>query len=101
MSTAAPDWTERIDAYPTHRIAGLDVRVGRPLPFGASRVPGGVNFSVYSNNATAMTLVLYQRGDRKPFAELPFPESFRVGGVYAMTVLGLDADTVEYGYRAD
>jgi isoamylase len=101
MSTEAPNWTERIDAYPTHRIAGLDVRVGRPFPFGASRVPGGVNFSVYSNNATAMTLVLFRRGERLPFAELPFPEAFRIGGVYSMTVLGLDADTLEYGYRAD
>ncbi|HKN99010.1 MAG TPA: glycogen debranching protein GlgX [Pseudonocardiaceae bacterium] len=101
MSATTPDWTERIDAYPTHRIAGFDVRAGRPLPFGATRVPGGVNFSVYSNNATEMTLVLFQRGEPKPFAELTFPGAFRTGGAYAMTVLGLDADSIEYGYRAD
>jgi glycogen operon protein len=55
---------------------------------------------VYSNNATALTLVLFRRGERMPFAELPIPEAFRIGGVYAMTVLGLDADDIEYGYRA-
>jgi isoamylase len=98
MSTEAP---ERIDEFPTQRIAGFDVRAGRPLPFGAVRVPGGVNFSVYSNNATALTLVLFQRGEREPFAELPFPDAFRTGGVYAMAVLGIDADDIEYGYRAD
>ena len=43
---------ERIDAYPTHQISGFAVRSGHPLPFGATLVPGGINFSVYSNHAT-------------------------------------------------
>ena len=92
---------ERIDAYPTHQISGFAVRAGHPLPFGATLVPGGINFSVYSNHATDMTLVLFRRGEPQPFAELPFPPSFRTGGVYAMTVFGLDAEACEYGYRAD
>jgi isoamylase len=91
--------TERIDAYPTRRIAGYPVRAGRLMPFGASAVPGGVNFSVYSNNATAVTLVLFRRGEQRPLAELPFPPSFRIGSVYAMTVFGLDTEAVDYGYR--
>ncbi|MBB5954348.1 glycogen operon protein [Saccharothrix tamanrassetensis] len=98
MSRTLP---QRIDAYPTHWIAGLSVRSGRLMPFGATEVPGGVNFSVYSNNATAMTLVLFRRGERGPFAELPFPAEFRIGGVYAMTVFGIDPETTQYGYRAD
>jgi isoamylase len=89
----------RIDAYPTQRIGGYAVRPGRLLPFGASTVPGGVNFSVYSNNATDLTLVLFRRGEPDPIAELPFPPAFRIGGVYAMTIFGLDAETTEYGYR--
>ena len=92
---------ERIDAYPTRQISGFAVRAGQPLPFGATPVPGGINFSVYSNHATAMTLVLFGRGEPQPLAELPFPPSFRTGGVYAMTVFGLDAEACEYGYRAD
>ncbi|MEN3359788.1 MAG: isoamylase [Mycobacteriales bacterium] len=91
---------ERIDGNPTSTIAGLGVRPGRPVPFGATRVPGGVNFSVYSNRATAMTLVLFKIGQSEPFAELPFPPEFRIGGVFAMTVFGLDSDEIEYGYRA-
>jgi glycogen operon protein len=97
MTDLAPG--QRVDAYPTHRIGGYWVRPGRPLPFGATPVPGGVNFSVYSNNATAVTLVLFRRGQREPTAELPFPAPFRIGGVYAMTVFGLDTETTEYGYR--
>jgi isoamylase len=92
---------ERLDADPTRQIAGFPVRAGKPLPFGATVVPGGVNFSVYSNHATAMTLVLFRQGEPEPVAELPFPPSFRIGGVYAMTVYGLDVETIEYGYRAD
>ena len=93
--------TDRIDSYPTHVIEGFEVRPGRALPFGAFTVSGGINFSVYSNNATAVTLVLFRRGERKPMAELPFPSSFRIGGVYAMTVFGLSAETTEFGFRAD
>ncbi|TDQ46901.1 glycogen debranching protein GlgX [Actinorugispora endophytica] len=91
---------DRIDSYPTHRIAGYGVRPGRPMPFGATLVPGGVNFSVFSNGADAMSLVLYRRGAPAPMAELPFPRGFRVGGVFAMVVYGLDYEDLEYGYRA-
>jgi glycogen operon protein len=89
------------DPCPTHRISGLDVRAGRPLPFGATRVPGGVNFSVYSTGATAVSLVLFRRGAEEPFAELEFPACYRTGSVYAMTVFGLSAEDIEYGYRID
>ena len=92
---------ERVDAYPTHEIQGYKVRPGKPLPFGATFVPGGVNFSVYSSHATSCTLVLFDKGEPQPKAELPFPEEFRIGNVYAMTVYGLDEENVEYGYRMD
>ncbi|CAM3306277.1 glycogen debranching protein GlgX [Kibdelosporangium persicum] len=81
--------------------AGVTVRTGRTLPFGATVVPGGVNFSVYSTGVTAMTLVLFRRGEREPWLELPFPDCYRMGGVFAMTVSGVDIDDLEYGYRAD
>ena len=61
----------------------------------------GVNFSVFSREATACTLVLYRHGQTEPFVEIPFPDSFRVGDVYAMMVFGLDVESVEYGYRFD
>ncbi|MPY41168.1 glycogen debranching protein GlgX [Streptomyces phyllanthi] len=91
---------ERVDGFPTRRISGYRVRAGRPLPYGAQPVPGGINFSVYSDRATSMSLVLFERGAKEPAAELPFPPEFRIGSVYAMTVFGLDAENLEYGFRA-
>jgi hypothetical protein len=37
---------ERIDNLPTDTISGFRIRPGRPLPFGVSSVPGGLNYSV-------------------------------------------------------
>jgi isoamylase len=90
---------DRIDSFPTDTIGGFSVRPGRVQPFGATLVPGGVNFSVFSSCAHAVSLVLFERGAREPFAELPFPEAFRIGGVWAMTVFDLDYEDIEYGYR--
>ena len=91
----------RIDFYPTHEIAGCKARVGRPLPFGATLVPGGVNFSIFSRNATACALVLFQKGEPEPFAELPFPPEFRIGDVFCMIVFDLAVEEIEYGYRME
>ena len=91
----------RSDTFPTHRSGDLEYRAGQVFPFGASLAAGGVNFSIYSKNATGCTLVLYHHGQAEPFAEIPFPESFRVGNVYTMLVFGLNIETVEYGFRFD
>jgi glycogen operon protein len=91
----------RIDAYPTHYIAGYAVRAGEPLPFGARKAPGGVNFSIFSRHATACTLVLFEPGKNEPFAEVPFPPEFRIGDVFAMTVFDVDPENLEYGFRLD
>ncbi len=99
MSTQ--DLGERIDVTPTHRIAGYDVRIGRPFPFGATLVSGGVNFSVYSADATAMSLVLFDHGAPRPKAEIRFPQEFRIGSVFCMTVFGLDYESLDYGFRAE
>ncbi len=90
---------KRIDTVPTESIGNLRYRIGQVFPFGASLLEDGVNFSVYSKDATGCTLVLYHHGQEKPFAEIPFPVSFRIGHVYTMLVFGLNIDTVEYGYR--
>lgn len=92
---------DRLDSYPTEWIGEYGVRPGHVYPFGGSLVPGGVNFSVFSTSATAVTLVLFERGRHEPVAEIPFPDHFRIGDVYAMTVFGLDPELLEYGYRMD
>jgi glycogen operon protein len=105
---------ERIDVYPTHMYEDFKLRPGRVQPFGATLVPGGVNFSVFSRHADYCVLVLYETSASQPFAEIPFrgvfqkPDTaepfwgdFRVGNVFAMTVFDLDYENIEYGFRMD
>lgn len=84
------------------RAIGDDFAVlrGHPLPFGATRLHGGVNFSIFSRHATTMTLVLFTPGDPEPLMEFPLdPELHRTGDVWHVFVQGL-APGFEYGYRA-
>ena len=53
---------KRIDEFPTNKIRNLEYRVGHVFPFGASTCEDGVNFSVFSREATGCTLVLYHHG---------------------------------------
>jgi glycogen operon protein len=91
----------RIDYYPTHEHQGFRMRRGRPLPFGATMVPHGVNFSVFSSSAASCTLVLFRKHEPRPMVEIEFPEEFRTGSVYSMIVFDLDYEDLEYGYRFD
>lgn len=91
----------RIDTIPTHEIQGVRYRAGYVFPFGATLVGDGINFSVFSKEASACTLVLYHHSHRDPFLEIPFPREFRIGNVYSMIVFDLDPETLEYGYRFD
>ncbi len=86
---------------PTHRHDRFHLRYGHPLPFGASHVPGGVNFSVYSHHATGCTLVLFERGASTPMAEIPFPPEYKLGDVFSMIVYDLEYENMEYGFRMD
>ncbi|MDX1976788.1 MAG: glycogen debranching enzyme, partial [Pseudanabaenaceae cyanobacterium bins.68] len=94
---------QRIDIHPTHTSPDgkYKLRRGHPLPFGATIEPGGVNFSVYSSHCTSCTLVLFEKRASQPMAEIPFPDSFRIGNTYSMIVFDLDYENLEYGYRMD
>ena len=92
---------ERIDIHPTHTYGEFKLRAGRPLPFGATQVEGGVNFSIYSRHASTCTLVLLKKRQSEPMAEIPFPDEFRIGNVFAMVVFEIDYDSIEYGFRMD
>ena len=92
---------ERIDIHPTHKYENYKLRRGKPFPFGATLVPGGVNFSIFSSHATSCTLVLFKKHAAQPMIEIPFPEEFRIGNVYCMVVFNLDYENLEYGYRLD
>lgn len=92
---------QRIDTYPTHEFNGYKLRPGKPEPFGATLVPGGINFAIYSSHATACVLVLFEKGAKEPFIEIPFFEEFLIGDVYAMIVFDLNYENLEYGFRID
>jgi len=92
---------ERIDIHPTHSYESFKLRLGRPQPFGATIVPGGVNFSIFSSHSTSCSLVLFEKHAKAPLAEIPFPDEFRIGNVYCMVVFDLDYENLEYGYRMD
>jgi isoamylase len=103
---------DRIDVHPTHFFQDFKLRPGKPYPFGATLVPGGINFSVFSRYASYCSLQLYRRGEREPYISIPFrgqfikaaggvPDwaDFRIGNVFTLTVLDLDHEEIEYGFR--
>jgi glycogen operon protein len=91
----------RLGEQPTDFYGEYKLRRGHPFPFGASRVPGGINFSVFSSYATSCTLVLFEKHAKQPMVEIPFPEKYRIGNVYCMVVFDLDYENIEYGYRME
>ncbi|MFN8530463.1 MAG: glycogen debranching protein GlgX [Anaerolineae bacterium] len=82
-----------------YTFSPLPIGRGQPLPLGATPVPNGVNFAVFSKNAEGAVLVLYRKGEPNPFAEIRFPDLFRVGKIFCMTVYDLNPRTIEYGLR--
>jgi isoamylase len=73
---------------------------GRSFPLGASVVPGGVNFSVYSRSASAVELLLFDRADdSRPARLIPIdPLANRSYHYWHVFVPGLQAGQL-YGFR--
>ncbi len=90
-----------IHLVPMDRISGFDVRPGFYEINGATAIPGGVNFTVYSHGATSIELLLFHREENTPFAIIPFPKHYRIGNVYSMIVFKLEIGAFEYAYRVD
>ncbi len=86
---------------PVDTIAGFQVRPGNYSINGATEIPGGVNFTIYSLGGTACELVLYHRKDKTPFAVIPIPDSYRIGKVWSIIVFGLNVEDFQYSYRVD
>jgi isoamylase len=79
----------------------FEITRGRALPLGATAVRGGVNFAIFSRNATSVTLVIYRAGDLDPIAEFPMDSRRnRTGDVWHVFIGGIDPG-IEYGYRID
>lgn len=91
----------RFHMYPLDRISGFDIRPGIYDLMGATAIPCGVNFTITSNQATGIELLLYKKNADEPFAVIPFPHNYRIGNVYSMIVFDLDIEDFEYAYRVD
>lgn len=73
---------------------------GRPYPFGATLLPGGVNFCVYSHSATSVILEFYDHpADTRPSASFTFDSiKNRTGDVWHAFVPHVKAGAL-YLYR--
>ena len=91
----------KVHLLPFDVIEGFEVRPGFYEIYGATAIPGGVNFTVHSNQATSCELLLFHRTENEPYAIIKFPEHYRIGNLYSMIVFRLDIEEFEYVYRID
>ena len=78
---------------------GHAVDRGSPLPLGATVRRGGVNFSIFSKCASAVTLVIFLPDEEDPLLEFPLDcRHQKTGDVWHCFVAGLDPG-MQYGYR--
>ena len=89
------------ESSPMAEIAGFPVRPGIYDLNGATPLQNGVNFTIHTCGGTSCELLLFHRAQEEPFAVLPFPEAYKIGDVYSMSVYGLNIDEFEYAYRVD
>ena len=92
---------ENIQMVAMDEVSGYRIRPGLYELNGATALPGAVNFTLHSHGATSVELLLFHRKENTPYATLKFPESYRIGDVYAMIVFGLNIEDFEYGYHID
>lgn len=86
---------------PMAEIEGFLVRPGLFDVHGAMMLPVGVNFTVHTHYGTSCTLLLFHRDAIEPYAQIPFPDAYKIGDVYSMIVFGLDIEEFEYAYQID
>ena len=81
--------------------SGSKVRCGTSSPLGATAQPDGVNFSVFSKNATLVELLLFDSADATvPARVIPLdPRIYRTYHYWHAFVPSLKPGQI-YGYRA-
>jgi glycogen operon protein len=83
------------------KTGSYTIQRGTAIPFGATPFHHGVNFAIFSKEATSCTLVLLDPATDNVLAELPFdPARNRTGNVWHMFVENLSAGA-HYSYRFD
>ncbi len=82
--------------------ASYSSRAGNRYPAGASQVPGGVNFSIYSRHATHVELLLFETAKSlQPFQVIPLdPRLHRTFFFWNVLVEDLPVG-IHYAWRID
>lgn len=80
----------------------ISILPGRPIPYGATPVRAGVNFSVFSRNATSVTLDIFENPDDSSpiFSYTLNPDTNRTGDMWHVCLQGLQPGAL-YLYRVD
>ena len=82
-------------------VEGFKIRPGFFRMYGACVASNGVSFTINSHGATRCTLLLFKPQAPKPYARIPFPDSYRIGDTYSMLVFDIKPDEFEYAFSFD
>lgn len=86
---------------PLDVVEGFKIRPGFFRMYGACVASNGVSFTINSHGATRCTLLLFKPQASKPYARIPFPDSYRIGDTYSMLVFDIKPDEFEYAFSFD
>ena len=86
---------------PLDVVEGFKIRPGFFRMYGACVASNGVSFTINSHGATRSTLLLFKPQAPKPYARIPFPDSYRIGDTYSMLVYDIKPDEFEYAFSFD
>ena len=86
---------------PLDVVEGFKIRPGFFRMYGACVASNGVSFTINSHGATRCTLLLFKPQAPKPYARIPFPDSYRIGDIYSMLVYDIKPDEFEYAFSFD
>ena len=86
---------------PLDVVEGFKIRPGFFRMYGACVASNGVSFTINSHGATRCTLLLFKPQAAKPYARIPFPDSYRIGDTYSMLVFDIKPDEFEYAFSFD
>lgn len=86
---------------PLDVVEGFKIRPGFFRMYGACVASNGVSFTINSHGATRCTLLLFKPQAPKPYARIPFPDSYMIGDTYSMLVFDIKPDEFEYAFSFD
>ena len=86
---------------PLDVVEGFKIRPGFFRMYGVCVASNGVSFTINSHGATRCTLLLFKPQAPKPYARIPFPDSYRIGDTYSMLVYDIKPDEFEYAFSFD